>query len=62
MLITRLLVLAALFAIGACATGPLAICTVDQTIEGTACASDVGTPVITPPLLVEDLSNAGVQR
>jgi hypothetical protein len=62
MLITRLLVLAALFAIGACGTGPLAICTVDQTIEGTACTSVVGTPAITPPLLSEDPSNASVQR
>ena len=63
MLIKRLLPFAVLFAIGACGTGPNAICTVDRTTERAehrdelaGCTSDPGTQVVDIPLPAEDRS------
>jgi hypothetical protein len=60
-----LLLLAELVAMGACATGPIGICTLDPTENGTgevACTSDAGTALGSPSLPGRNPQTAGVQR
>jgi hypothetical protein len=65
MSITRLLLLALLVALGACATGPIGICTLDPNANGTGemtCTSDAGTRLGSSSLPRDNPRAAGVQR
>ena len=56
MSIKRLLLLAGLLAVGACGTGPNAICAVDPNTEWTTCSSDIGTPLTVLPVPYDEPS------
>jgi hypothetical protein len=65
MSIKRLLLLAVLVAIGACAMGPTGICTMDPNVDGTGgmtCTADLGTPLGGPSLPGDHPQTASVQR